>query len=50
MFSLKLVPITVKIFIHAIFPFLFENSASNKIAELNRFVKDRKVQTSSDDS
>ena len=43
-------PITVKIFIHAIFPFLFENSASNKIAELNRFLKDRKVQTSSDDS
>ena len=43
-------PITVKIFIHAIFPFLFENSASNKIAELNRLLQERKMQTSSDDS
>ena len=43
-------PITVKIFIHAIFPFLFENSASNKIAELNRFLQGRKVQTNSNDS
>ena len=49
-FSLKLVPIAIKIFIHAIFPFLFENSASNKIAELNRVLQDRKVQTSSDNS
>ena len=49
-FSLKLVSIAIKIFIHAIFPFLFENSASNKIAELNRVLQDRKVQTSSDDS
>ena len=32
-FSFKLVPVAVKFFIHAIFPFLFENSASNKIAK-----------------
>ena len=49
-FSFKLVPIAVKVFIHAIFPFLFENSASNKIAELNRLLQARKVKTSSDDS
>ena len=49
-FSFKLVPIAVKVFIHAFFPFLFENSASNKIAELNRVLQVRKVQTSSDDS
>ena len=49
-FSLKLVPIAVKVFIHAFFPFLFENSASNKIAELNRVLQGRKVKTSSDDS
>ena len=49
-FSFKLVPITVKVFIHAFFTFLFENSASNKIAELNRLLQDRKVHTNSDDS
>ena len=43
-------PITVKIFIHTIFPFLFENSASKKIAELNRVLQGRKVKTSSDAS
>ena len=48
-FFFNLVTIAVKVFIHSIFPFLFENSASNKIAELNRVLQDRKVQSSSND-
>jgi len=48
-FFFNLVTIAVKVFIHAIFPFLFKNSASHKIAELNRVLQDRKGQSSSND-
>ena len=41
-FSLKLLSISLKVFIHAIFPFFFEHSASNKVAELNDILQKRK--------
>ena len=41
-FSLKLMLISLKVFIHAIIPCFFENSASDKIAELNKLLQNRK--------
>ena len=49
-FSFKLVPIAVKVFTHAFFLFYLRIVQVNKIAELNRVLQDRKVQTSSDNS
>ena len=40
-FSLKLLSISFKVFIHAIFPFLFEHSARDKVAELNDILQKR---------
>jgi len=48
-FSMKLILISLKVFIHAIAPFLFENSASDKVAELNDMLQKRKSQINSDD-
>ncbi len=47
MFSIKLVLISVKVFIHAIFPFLFENSASDSINKINNILQKR-AQSNSD--
>ena len=41
-FSIKLISISLKVIIHAIIPCLFENSASDKIAELNDILQRRK--------
>ena len=41
-FGFKLLFIAFRVFIHAIFPFLFEYSASNKISQLNKDLQQRK--------
>ena len=41
-FSIKLVFIALKVFIHAIFPCFFEHSASDKVAELHDVLQKRK--------
>ena len=46
---MKLILVSLKVFIHAIVPFLFENSASDKVAELNDILQKRKDQINSDD-
>jgi hypothetical protein len=43
-FSIKLIVISCKAFIHAIMPCFFENSASDKVAELNDVMQKRKSQ------
>lgn len=48
-FSMKLILVSLKVFIHAILPCLFENSASDKVAELNDILQKRKDQINSDD-
>lgn len=48
-FSFKLLTISCKVFIHAIFPFLFENSASDSISKLNDVLKKRKERFNLDD-
>ena len=48
-FSLKLITISLKVFVHAIFPFIFENSASDKIRELNDILQKRSQKINSDD-
>ena len=40
-FGMKLLYIALGAFIHAIFPFLFEHSASDKVAELNDILQKR---------
>ena len=48
-FSAKLLFIALKVFIHAIFPFLYENTASDNIFELNAMLQKRKDKFNSDD-
>ena len=48
-FGMNLILVALKVFIHAIVPCLFENSASDKVAELNDILQKRKNQINSDD-
>ena len=48
-FSIKLIFISLKAFIHAIVPCLFEHSTSDKVAELNDVLQKRKKQINLDD-
>ena len=41
-FGIKLLLIAVRVFIHAIFPWCFEHSVSDKIKELNDILQARK--------
>ncbi len=41
-FAIKLLFIAIRVFIHAIFPWCFENSASNQISKLNDILQKRK--------
>lgn len=41
-FGIKLIFIAVRVFIHAIFPFCFEYSTSDKIRELHTDLQNRK--------
>ena len=40
-FSVKLILISVRVFIHAIFPFLFAHSTSNRVSKLNDVLQKR---------
>ena len=41
-FGIKLMLISLRVFIHAIFPWCFEHSASDRIKKLNDILQDRK--------
>ena len=41
-FGIKLLLIAVRVFIHAIFPWCFEHSASDRISKLNDILQNRK--------
>ena len=41
-FSIKLLVVSFKVFIHAILPCFFENSASDKVSELNDILQKRR--------
>ena len=47
-FGVKLILIAVRAFIHAIFPWCFEHSTSEKIRELNDLLQVRKDSKNSD--
>ncbi len=47
-FGLKLILIAVRAFTHAIFPWCFEHSTSDKIKELNDVLQDRRDSMNSD--
>ena len=40
-FGFKLIGISIRVFIHAVFPFLYESGASKRVDELNRILQDR---------
>ena len=41
-FGVKLLLIAVRVFIHGIFPFFFEHSASDRVSKLNDLLQQRK--------
>jgi hypothetical protein len=41
-FGIKLMLISLRVFIHAIFPWCFEHSTSDRIKKLNDILQDRK--------
>ena len=41
-FGIKLILIALRVFIHAIFPWCFEHSASDKVSKLNDILQNRK--------
>jgi len=41
-FGIKLMLISIRVFIHAIFPWCFEHSTSDRIKKLNDTLQDRK--------
>lgn len=41
-FGIKLLLIAMRVFIHAIFPWCFENSASDKVSKLHKILQSRK--------
>lgn len=49
-FGIKLIFIAIRVFIHAIFPWCFENSASNQIGKLNDILQKRKGSKDSSES
>ena len=49
-FSIKLIFISLKAFIHAIVPCLFEHSTSDRVAELHNFLQKRKNSINSDEN
>ena len=49
-FGIKLILIAIRVFIHAIFPWFFEHSASNQISKLNDILQNRKDSTHSNKS
>ena len=46
-FGIKLILIAIRAFVHAIFPWCFEHSASDSISKLNDVLQSRKNSTSS---
>ena len=40
-FGIKLLFIAVRVFIHAIFPFFFEHSTSDRVSKLNAILQER---------
>ena len=49
-FGIKLMLISLRVFIHAIFPWCFENSASDRINKLNNILQSRKSSANEDES
>ena len=49
-FGIKLILIAARAFIHAIFPWCFEHSTSDKISKLNDFLQSRRNSVNSDKS
>ena len=49
-FGIRLIFIAVRVMIHAIFPFMFEYSASNRIKKLNDDLQKRCDQVTEDES
>tara|TARA_B100001758_G_scaffold247889_1_gene268207 strand:- start:5564 stop:5788 length:225 start_codon:yes stop_codon:yes gene_type:complete len=47
-FGIKLLLIAIKAFVHAIFPFLFEHSASEQVSKLHDTLQSRKKSINSD--
>jgi len=47
-FGIKLILIAVRAFIHAIFPWCFKHSTSNRISKLNDVLKSRRNSINSD--
>ena len=47
-FGFKLLKIAFQAFTHAVFPWFFENSASDQIQELNRVLQERRDSANSD--
>ena len=41
-FSFRLILISLKVFMHGLFPFLYSNCASDEISKLNSYLEERK--------
>tara|TARA_B100001250_G_scaffold181543_1_gene156217 strand:- start:5504 stop:5728 length:225 start_codon:yes stop_codon:yes gene_type:complete len=41
-FGVKLLLIAIRVFVHAIFPWCFENTASDQVRRLNKILQSRK--------
>jgi hypothetical protein len=49
-FGIKLLLIAVRVFIHAIFPWCFEHSASDRVSKLHDILQNRKKSANPDKS
>ena len=49
-FGIKLILIALRVFVHAIFPWCFEHSASDRISELHDILQNRKNSANPDEN
>lgn len=49
-FGIKLILIALRVFIHAIFPWCFEHSASDRISKLHDILQNRKKSSNPDEN
>ena len=49
-FGIKLILIALRVFVHAIFPWCFEHSASDRISKLHDILQNRKKSSNPDEN